>query len=420
MTPAGQAFLGLTAIVTVLVAVLTFAVLKLMAAARDSRGRLRDDGVETAFLSVALQDAVTKLKTQERAMALRAETSERVSDEIIANLTAGLLMVDREGLVQIINPVGRRLLGIGDGPHEGRPHRQVLVNAGTVADLIDECLRTRKPIIRRAVDIAPGKTPALHIGLTVSPLRAELPVAHGVICLFTDLTSVVALEEQVRIKDSLARVGELTAGIAHEFRNGLATIHGYSRLIDLNALPPAFRPYVEGIRAETESMREVVTNFLNFARPTQPNFLPVDLRAVAERAADDLRADARALGGEISITGEFSTIDGDDILLRQAFSNLLRNAIEACAGTSVAPAVSVDGHVDRADGACTLVVSDNGPGFSDDTRDRVFHPFFTTKPQGTGLGLALVQKIVVTHNGRVTAGSGPGGRITIVLPRASA
>jgi signal transduction histidine kinase len=420
MTPAGQAFLGLTAIVTVLVAVLTFAVLKFMAAARGSRGRLRDEGVETAFLSVALQDAVTKLKTQERAMALRAETSERVSDEIIANLTAGLLMVDREGLVQIINPVGRRLLGIGDGPDEGRPHRQVLVNAGTVADLIDECLRTRKPIIRRAVDIAPGQAPALHIGLTVSPLRAELPVPHGVICLFTDLTSVVALEEQVRIKDSLARVGELTAGIAHEFRNGLATIHGYSRLIDLNALPPAFRPYVEGIRAETESMREVVTNFLNFARPTQPNFLPVDLRAVAERAADDLRADAHALGGEISITGEFSTIDGDDILLRQAFSNLLRNAIEACAASSVAPAVSVDAHVDRADGACTLVVSDNGPGFSDDTRDRVFHPFFTTKPQGTGLGLALVQKIVVTHNGRVTAGSGPGGRITIVLPRASA
>jgi two-component system, NtrC family, sensor histidine kinase AtoS len=420
MTPAGQAFLGLTAIVTVLVAVVTFALLKFMAAARDSRGRLRDNGVETGFLSAALQDAVTKLKTQERAMALRAETSERVSEEIIANLTAGLLTVDQEGLVQIINPVGRRLLGIGDGPHEGRPHRQVLVNVGNVADLIDECLRTRKPIIRRAVDIAPGRGAALHIGLTVSPLRAELPVPHGAICLFTDLTSVVALEEQVRIKDSLARVGELTAGIAHEFRNGLATIHGYSRLIDLNALPPAFRPYVEGIRAETESMREVVTNFLNFARPTQPNFLPVDLRAVAERAADDLRADARALGGDISITGDFTTIDGDDILLRQAFSNLLRNAIEACAATSVAPAVSVDGHVDRTNGACTLVVSDNGPGFSDDTRDRVFHPFFTTKPQGTGLGLALVQKIVVTHNGRVTAGSGPGGRITIVLPRASA
>ena len=420
MTPAGQAFLGLTAIVTGLVAVLTFAFLKFMAAARDTRGRLRETGMETAFLSAALQDAVTKLKAQERAMALRAETSERVSEEIIANLTAGLLMVNQDGIVQIVNPVGRRLLGIGDGPHEGRPYRQVLAKAATVADLIEECLITRKPIIRRAVDIAPGEADALHIGLTVSPLRAELPVPHGVICLFSDLTAIVALEEQIRIKDSLARVGELTAGIAHEFRNGLATIHGYSRLIDLTALPAAFRPYVEGIRAETESMREVVTNFLNFARPTQPNFLPVDLRAVAERAADDLRADARALGGEISVNGEFITIDGDDVLLRQAFSNLLRNAIEACSATSVAPAISVDAQVSREDGACTLVVSDNGPGFSEETRDRVFHPFFTTKPQGTGLGLALVQKIVVTHNGRVTAGQGPGGRVTIVLPRASA
>jgi signal transduction histidine kinase len=420
MTPAGQAFLLLTAIVTVLVAALTFAVLKFVTAARDTRGRLREPGMDTALLSAALQDAVTRLKAQERAMALRAETSERVSEEIIASLTAGLLMVSQDGTVQIINPVGRRLLGIGDGPHEGLPYQQVLANADTVAALIEECLRTRKPIIRRAVDIAPGQTAAMHIGLTVSPLRAELPVPHGVICLFTDLTSVVALEEQVRIKDSLARVGELTAGIAHEFRNGLATIHGYSRLIDLNALPAPFRPYVEGIRAETESMGEVVTNFLNFARPTQLNFSPVDLRAVAERAADDLRSDARALGGDISVRGEFATIDGDDVLLRQAFSNLLRNAIEACASTSVAPAVAVDGHVNREDGASTLVVSDNGPGFSEDTRDRVFHPFFTTKPQGTGLGLALVQKIVVSHNGRVTAGSGPGGRITIILPRASA
>jgi two-component system, NtrC family, sensor histidine kinase AtoS len=418
MTPAGQAFLGLTAIVTVLVAVVTFALLKFMSAARETRGR-RETGMETAFLSAALQDAVAKLKAQERAMALRAETSERLAEEIIANLTAGLLMVNQQGTVQIINPVGCRVLGIGDGPHEGQPYQQVLAGAETVAALIEECLRTRKPIIRRAVDVAPGMAAPMHIGLTVSPLRAEPPVPHGVICLFTDLTAVVALEEQVRLKDSLARVGELTAGIAHEFRNGLATIHGYSRLLDLNALPPAFRPYVEGIRAETDSMREVVTNFLNFAKPEQLNFSPVNLRAVAERAAEDLRADARALGGEIRLTGEFATIEGDDVLLRQAFSNLIRNAIEACAAQPVAPAVVIDGQVSRGESSCTVVVSDNGPGFSEATRDRVFHPFFTTKPQGTGLGLALVQKIVVSHNGRVTASNGPGGRITVVLPTAA-
>ena len=420
MTPQGQAFLGLTAIVTVLVAVLTFALLKFLAASRQTRSGLRESGMETAFLSAALQEAVTKLKAQERAMALRAETSERIAEEIIANLTAGLLMVNDAGSVQLVNPVGRRLLGLDEGPHGGQPYREVLAHAEPVAALIDECFRTGRAIIRRAVEIPTGRAEATHLGLTASPLRGEASAPHGVICLFTDLSSVVALEEQVRLKDSLARVGELTAGIAHEFRNGLATIHGYSRLIDLEALPPQFRPYVEGIRAETEAMREVVTNFLNFARPTQLTLSPVDLRAVAERAADDLRADARALGGDIALSGHFATIEGDDVLLRQALSNLLRNAIEACGAAAVAPVVTVDARIDTDASVCTIVITDNGPGFSEQVRDRVFHPFFTTKAQGTGLGLALVQKIVVTHNGRVTAGGGPegGGLITIVLPLA--
>ena len=121
-------------------------------------------------------------------------------------------------------------------------------------------------------------------------------------------------------------------------------------------------------------------------------------------------------GGGVVVTGEFATIEGDDVLLRQALSNLLRNGIEACAAAKVVPDVRVDAHVDRESSTCTLLVSDNGPGFAEQTRERVFHPFFTTKPQGTGLGLALVQKIVVTHNGRVSAGSGPGGRITVTLP----
>jgi signal transduction histidine kinase len=193
------------------------------------------------------------------------------------------------------------------------------------------------------------------------------------------------------LKESLATVGELTAGIAHEFRNGLATIHGYSRLLNLDELPPAFRTYVEGIRAETTAMGEVVTDFLNFARPTQLTLSPVDLRAVAERAADDLRADARALNGDIVVTGDFATVEGDDVLLRQAVSNLVRNAIESCAAAGTAPNVVIESDVDRAQGVCMLAIRDNGPGFAEAVRDRVFHPFFTTKPQG-GLGLALVRR----------------------------
>jgi len=136
--------------------------------------------------------------------------------------------------------------------------------------------------------------------------------------LFTELRDSLerlkAAQANLIQAEKMASLGQLTAGIAHEFRNGLATIHGYSRLLNLDALPAQFRPYVEGIRAETESMREVVTNFLNFAKPDQPTLSPVDLGAIAERAADDLRADARALAGDIHVVGEFATIEGDDVL----------------------------------------------------------------------------------------------------------
>src|ERR1041385_4668827 len=112
MNPKGQAFLGLTAIVTVLVTVLTFAMLRFMAAIRQTKSRSSESGMETAFLSAALTEAVTKLKAQERAMAERAQTSELIADEIIASLSAGLMMVNDAGNIQIVNPVGRRLLGL--------------------------------------------------------------------------------------------------------------------------------------------------------------------------------------------------------------------------------------------------------------------------------------------------------------------
>src|SRR4029450_12845120 len=125
------------------------------------------------------------------------------------------------------------------------------------------------------------------------------------------------LEDQLRLKDSLARLGELTAGIAHEFRNGLATIHGYGRLMDLERLPEDFRPYVTGIRAETEELGQIVTNFLNFAKPTQLTGGVVDLGAIVERGADDIRSEVQARGGELTITGQFGEVEGDDVLLRQ-------------------------------------------------------------------------------------------------------
>ena len=266
--------------------------------------------------------------------------------------------------------------------------------------------------------LSAGGPGATHIGVTASPVRSETGQSHGVMCLFTDLTEIVDLEEQLRLKDSLARLGELTAGIAHEFRNGLATIHGYSRLLDPARLPAEFKPYVQGIRDEADALGEVVTNFLNFAKPTELALAPVDMRAIVERAADEIRGEATARGGRVEVRGEFESVEGDEVLLRQAFSNLCRNALEACVDRRDPPIVLVDGHVDAPQRALRIDVVDNGPGIDPAVAPRVFRPFFSTKARGIGLGLALVQKIIVTHNGRVAvANPGEGGaRFVVTLP----
>jgi signal transduction histidine kinase len=424
VTPS-QLLLGLAAIIGVLAGLFAFAILRFVAALRQTKRAAKMPGGETAFMAAALEEAMTRLRQQERAMLQRAEASERLSSQIVANIASGLLVVGGDGKVQTLNPAGLRLLGLPDGDWSG-PYRQVLAEAAPLADVIEECLTSRQPIMRRAIRMSSGG--ATYLGVTASPMRDPTPGGgqggdiHGAVCLFTDLSAVVELEEQLRLKDSLSRLGELTAGLAHEFRNGLATIHGYARLFDPEKLPQEYRPFLAGIRAETEALREVVTNFLNFARPTDLMLAPVDMRSIAERAAEDLRAEVEAHGGSISVSGSFAPVLGDDVLLRQAMSNLCRNALEACDAAGRGALIAIDAAPEPQGEMLRVTVSDNGPGIDPALGDRVFQPFVTGRQGGTGLGLALVQKIVVTHNGRITAdrSSSGGAAFQILLPVAPA
>ena len=398
--------LGLTAIVAALVSVLVFAVLKFGAAARASKRSLTETRAESMLLASALQEAFATLKAQERATAARAEASERLSSQIVESLTSGLIVVDGTRTVKIINPAARRILASKDPDAASA----TLAEVPALNEVIGECLDGKAPVVRRSLTITRrGET--MHLGVTVSPFVGESG-AEGAICLFSDLTSVVALEEQLQLKEALARLGELTAGLAHEFRNGLATIHGYGRLLNPDTLPHPQRDYIEGIRSETQALGEVVTNFLKFARPEPLSCVPVDLKTLLERAAEDVPS------AQVTLSGDFGTVDADDVLLRQAFSNLFRNSIEACGVLQRAPQISVDSRMDARNSSIVLAIRDNGPGIAPEAMDKVFQPFFTTRPGGMGLGLAIVQKVIVSHNGRVTVANHPdgGAAFTITFP----
>ncbi len=411
---AGFTLLGVTLFLIVLFIFVMVRVVKVLSGRSAAARREAESRGESAMLSMALQEALTKLKQQERATAARAEASERLASQIVQGLTSGLVVVDRAGMVQSVNPAARRILHLEQGGI-GLPFREFLASAPAMSGVIDEALHGASPIVRRTIALGQGKSQ--HLGVTVSPITAADGSLQAAVCLFTDLTAVVQLEEQLRLKEALARLGELTAGLAHEFRNGLATIHGYGRLLDPQSLPEQARTCVEGIRAETIALGEVVTNFLKFARPNQLTLAPVDLRAVIMRAVDDLPA----AGAATTVQGDFGTVEGDDVLLRQAFSNLLRNSLEACEAGRVTPRITLNGRATGKD--VEVLVEDNGPGFEPEALQKAFQPFATTKATGTGLGLAIVQKVIVSHNGNINAANRPDGgaqfRIRLPLTTAS-
>jgi nitrogen fixation/metabolism regulation signal transduction histidine kinase len=173
MSRQAYTLIGLTGIIGGLIAVLMFAVLRFAAAARDVRRHNREGGMENALLTAALEDAITQLKAQERAMAARAEASERLSLQIVASLTAGLVVVDLDGQVRIVNPSSRRLLGLPDGPLAGS-FRDVLGKASPLVAVIDECMREGHPILRRTLELNDARTTVTHLGVTVSPASSQI------------------------------------------------------------------------------------------------------------------------------------------------------------------------------------------------------------------------------------------------------
>lgn len=375
---------------------------------------------ESTFVADAMHEAVSRLRTQERAQHARAEASERLYADIVRNLASGLIVVEADGAISSVNPAATTLIGV-EATHVDRPFDEVLGAVPEIAGLIAEGLRTGHPAVQRSVDLRamrPRPGTAVMLDVSVSPLFGKDGIFAGAICLLTDLSAVYELEEQLRLKEGLAKLGELAAGIAHEFRNGLSTIHGYARLMPDEQLPPEWRAHVHGIQQETVALGSVVTRFLEFARPSPLSVAPVAMGDVLAAAAREIRPALDEAGGTLELTGSCPHVSGDAVLLQRAVVNVMRNALDACARVPVKPKLRVLCEPTTTPEGLTLRVLDNGCGFTRESEARAFEPFFTTRPDGTGLGLALVQKFVVLHGGKVSVQNreAAGAQVAIWLP----
>ena len=251
---------------------------------------------------------------------------------------------------------------------------------------------------------------------------------------FKDLTHVEQREERERLRDRLASLGEMAAGIAHELKNPLAGIEVMAGLLRRQVPDSAdAQSLLADIISEAKLANAIVVEMLEFVRPVRLQVERTDIADVLQQSVT--MAESKAPRGDVAVSldiePDLPMIEVDHHQLSQVFTNLIANAFEALDGSGHIKIVAASGTLDddpaltgHQDATPTVEVDviDDGPGVPEQATDKIFDPFFTTKPQGSGLGLAIVRKIVDAHDGRidVSKAAGAGTRFRVTLPVTSA
>jgi len=356
---------------------------------------------EAEFVLETFQSVVTQLQEQRKELEQlsveareRANSAEKFSERIVASLPSGLIAFDGAGLSMAINSPGRTLLEV-NGTALGESYQKLFGAHEQLAEMVGDCLETGTVYRRTEIQTLHADGRMRRLGATIAPI--ELPPERGprgALCLLTDITEVTELREQVALKNNLESLGEMSAGLAHEFKNAIATLQGYAQLLQSLELNDKAQVAAESLLNEVRNLSSMVTAFLNFARPQPLQLEEVSVAELIRDCADELEPVFRELQVTLETDAEKSiAIRADERMLRLALLNLMRNAAEAAPGGRV----FVCAH------EATIEVRDTGKGIPTADLQKIFIPFFTTKAKGHGIGLALAHRIITQHGGTLTA-----------------
>jgi nitrogen-specific signal transduction histidine kinase len=368
-----------------------------------------------------------------------------LAEWVLGAMSSGIVAVDAHGAIAAINEEARRILGAPAGELRaalGRDCREALAAQPGVVRLLLETLRGRAALSRAELTLEHASQ-ARHgtIGFTLTPLHDAQERLRGAAMVFRDLTPFERSGEQDRLRDRLTALGQMAAGMAHEIRNPLAGMEVIVGLLkrQLEDRPEA-QELVADLTGELRKLADTVTASLDFVRPLSLCCEPVDAVALIEEALA-IALSRVPFSGEIErrYDGRLPELVADADQLRAVLTNLIVNALEAMQGLDAASPrrllLGLRSHVaDRvgravrvaADGSTSgffegpsrevlIRVSDSGPGVPEDLRERIFYPFFTTKEGGSGVGLAIAQKIVAAHGGAIELQVGAQGGSTFLI-----
>ena len=336
------------------------------------------------------------------------------SDGLVEHMPIGLVAVDDTGRLTVFNQTAETIFGRTAGEVLGKRAGEVLPES--CGKILREMAGERRRIEREIDCPVPGGR-TLPLEVIATPLAEEDGGPLGHVLLFRDLTEVRRLTQEIARSRRMASLGSLAAGVAHEIRNPLSSIKGFAAYFrERHGDIPAEREAAEVMIKEVDRLNRVISQLLEFARPLAMKLQPTSPKALLRHTLHTVEGQAREKG--IAIETEFPPEMGEIPLDADRFSqvllNLYLNALAAMEGSGTLRVALAP----RDDRTIRITVTDTGAGIKKEDLPRVFDPYFTTKPTGTGLGLPIVQKIVEAHGGEIQLVSEPGKgtTVTIVLP----
>jgi PAS domain S-box-containing protein len=341
------------------------------------------------------------------------------SENIMASINSGVIVVNVDGTVTTFNRGASDIFHLIAAAVMGKPLNE-FPRFKTISDLLQRTMETGKSVHRNEMTITTFSDKQITIGISTSLLHTQTARTNGAIAIFSDLTRTKSLEERVKHSEKLAILGEMAAVMAHEIRNPLNSIAGFSQLLQSRVgEADRNRKYVDIIVSEAFRVDTLISDILDFAHQKKTIWSEVNLAPLIDKVIDAKKARAEEKHTQLvkNIAGALPAIQGDAVRLERVILNLTNNAIEAINDggrieIAAAEKINPDGP------GVELIVSDNGCGIPPENLGAIFKPFFTTKQAGTGLGMAIIQKIIEEHQGNISVESetGKGTKFTLFLP----
>lgn len=346
------------------------------------------------------------------AMAKALADARTLNENIVNSVADGIIAVDNHGLVTSINTAAQQMMNTPSEKSVGQPYQSLFRPGAKFTSVLLDTLKTGEKYI--GVDLAhPLPTKTLHVSASSSVLRDGSGAMIGAVVVIKDLSEKFHLQTQIMRADRLAALGELMAGIAHEIRNPLTSIRGFMQHLQTSDDIEEWQQYAPLVVHQVDSLNRIISDLLEFSRFRPPRIGSVALDALI-REVTMLVGNKCSADIALELSPEVPPIEADGEALKQVVLNLLLNAIQA---TPEGGRITIRTGI-RSSDEVTISVRDDGVGIAPEDLEKVFDPFFSTKPTGTGLGLAMVRRIVDAHDGHIEIDSTLdfGTEITLRLP----